>query len=80
MVRQVLRLWALSLMVSVVIAAAAERWPQTLVPDPRVVAALVLVPPLMVLIWLGFNWRLGGSAGEGSGDGGESQHTDVMDP
>ncbi len=74
MVRSLLRLWALSLMLSVVLAAAAERWPQPLPIVPAVVALLVLLPPLLVLVWLGFNWRLPAPpAGSGTGERGESQ-------
>jgi hypothetical protein len=74
MVRSLLRLWALSLMLSVVLAAAAERWPQPLPIVPVVVALLVLLPPLLVLVWLGFNWRLPAQPqGGGTGERGESQ-------
>jgi hypothetical protein len=80
MVRQILRLWALSLMLSVLLVAAGERWPQALLPDARVVAALVLGPPLVVLVWLVRNWRLDNADQGGSGERGESQDPEAMNP
>jgi len=74
MVRTLLRFWALSLMLSAVLAAAGERWPQPLPVVPAVVALLVLLPPLLVLVWLGFNWRQQPDpAAVGTGERGESQ-------
>jgi hypothetical protein len=36
---------------------------------------LVLLPPLLVLVWLGFHWRLPAqSEGGGTGERGESQN------
>jgi hypothetical protein len=41
---------------------------------PAVVALLVLLPPLLVLVWLGFNWRQQPDpAAVGTGERGESQ-------
>jgi hypothetical protein len=75
MVRSLLRLWALSLMLSAVLAAAGDRWPQPLPIVPAVVALLVLLPPLLVLVWLGFHWRLPTPPeGGGTGERGESQN------
>jgi hypothetical protein len=38
------------------------------------VALLVLLPPLLVLVWLGFNWRQQPNpAAGGTGERGESQ-------
>jgi len=74
MVRSLLRFWALSLMLSVVLAAAGERWPQPLPIVPAVVALLVLLPPLLVLVWLGFTWgQQPDPAAGGTGERGESQ-------
>ena len=81
MVRSVLRVWALSLMLSAVLAAAGERWPAALPINPPLVAALVLVPPLVMLIWLGWHWTVQAvPAGSGSGDGGQSQNPASMEP
>jgi len=80
-VRSVLRLWALSLMLSALLAAAGERWPAALPIEPTLVAALVLVPPLVMLIWLGWHWTVPGvPAGSGSGDRGQSQNHASMEP
>ena len=80
MVRSVLRLWALSLMLSVVITAAGERWPQVLPVNAVVVALLVLIPPALMLVWLAFHWRLDAGAVPGSGERGESQDPEAMNP
>ena len=84
MVSSLLRYWALSLMLSVILAAAAERWPQSLPVDPLWVAALVLGPPLLMLVWIACHWRLPASEddpeGSRSGDGGQSQNPASMEP
>ena len=76
MIRSILQLWALSLMGSVMLVAAAERWPQPLQPQPLVVAALVLTPPLLMLLWLLLRWRLPEPPDSGAGERGESQHSE----
>ncbi|MEB3275681.1 MAG: hypothetical protein VKM92_01830 [Cyanobacteriota bacterium] len=68
MLRDLLRFWALSLMLSVLLVAAGERWPQPLPVQPWPVVALVLVPPLAMLVWLALHWSL-------PDDGGESQQS-----
>ena len=84
MVRSLLRYWALSLMLSAVLAAAAERWPDPLPVEPLWVAALVLTPPLLVLVWIVLHWRLPASelTAEGCrpGEGGQSQNRASMEP
>jgi hypothetical protein len=56
--RAVLQLWLLALALSMALAAAGQRWPQPLVPDPRWVGALVLGVPLLVGLVLLGRWRL----------------------
>ena len=73
-------MWALSLMLSVVLVASGERWPQPLRPDPVLALALVSVPPLLMLLWLAFHWRLPASQQAGPGDRGQSQHPEAMEP
>ena len=74
MVRSLLQLWALALMLSAVLAAAGERWPTPLPINPLVVALLLVVPPLLVLVWLGLNWALPAAVGSATGERGESQN------
>jgi len=69
---ELLRYGALSLMLSVVLVAAGERWPQPLPPNPAWALALVVLPPVVVLLWLACNWRL---PDRGAGDDGESQQS-----
>ncbi|MCP9927072.1 hypothetical protein KBY90_04205 [Cyanobium sp. CH-040] len=69
-VRPVLRLWALALALSSVLAAAGGRWPRPLVPDAALVWSLVLGPPLLMALWLAATWRLHPQAA--AGDRGES--------
>ncbi|MBM5797324.1 MAG: hypothetical protein FJ050_05600 [Cyanobacteria bacterium M_surface_7_m2_040] len=64
MLRDLLRYWALSLMLSAVLVAAGERWRQPLPVQPWLVAALVLIPPLLMLGWLALHWSLPGEGGE----------------
>lgn len=77
MVRSVLRLWALALMLSAALAAAGERWPAPLVPQPLLVFALVLGLPVVMLVWLTVHWQLPSPVAAAAGEGGESPHTDV---
>jgi hypothetical protein len=70
--RSVLALWALALGLSALLVAAGSRWSAPLVPDGRLVWALVLGPPLLMALWLVASWRLpqdppGGDRGQ-SGD------------
>jgi hypothetical protein len=58
LVRSVLGLWALALALSAALVAAGERWPAPLVPDGRLVWALVLGPPLLMALWLAASWCL----------------------
>lgn len=51
-VRSIARLWALALVLSALLAAAGERWPQPLPPRADLALALVLVPPLLMAAWL----------------------------
>ena len=80
MIRPILRLWALSLMLSVVLVAAGQRWPQPLEPDPLTVAALLLLPPLLTLLWLAGNWRLPAVPQAATGERGESQNSEAVHP
>ena len=80
MIRSILRLWALCLMVSVVLVAAGQRWPQPLVPDALMVAVLVLLPPLLALLWLACNWRLPAAPQAATGERGESQNSEAVHP
>jgi hypothetical protein len=54
----VLRLWALALALSALLAAAGQRWPAPLPLQPAVVWLLVLLPPLAVGVWLLAHWAL----------------------
>jgi len=54
----VARLWALALAISVLLAAAGDRWPSPLPVQPSLVWPLVWLPPLAVGIWLLVRWRL----------------------
>ena len=80
MIRPILRLWAVSLMVSVVLVAAGQRWPQPLVPDAVMVVGLLLLPPLLTLLWLACNWRLPASPQAETGERGESQNSEAVHP
>jgi hypothetical protein len=68
----VLRLWALALALSALLAAAGERWPAPLAPDARLVGGLVLGPPLLMALWLAATWHL--DPEPPAGDRGESGH------
>jgi hypothetical protein len=71
--RAVLRLWMVALAISAGLAAAGERWPHTLRPDPAVVAALVLGVPLLMALLLLRRWPLPGVSAHGpAGHRGES--------
>jgi len=61
-------------MLSVVLVAAGQRWPQPLNPEPLVVAALLLTPPGLMLVWLLANWRVPPVPRAGTGERGQSQH------
>jgi hypothetical protein len=62
--RALARLWAFALALSALLAAAGQRWPQ---PPPirgDLVAALLLLPPLVVAVLLLARWELPGEGGE----------------
>ena len=80
MLRTVLQVWSLSLMLSVVLVAAGERWPQSLAVQPLLVAGLVLGPALLMLAWIVAQWSVGAPQPSGAGDGGESQQPEAMNP
>jgi ABC-type molybdate transport system permease subunit len=54
----VLKVWALALAISAVLAAAGERWPQPLPLQQAVVWLLVGLPPLVMGLWLLTHWSL----------------------
>ena len=54
----VLRLWALALALSALLAAAGERWPSPLPLQPALVWLLLTLPPLALALWLLAHWRL----------------------
>jgi hypothetical protein len=56
----VVRLWALALAISALLAAAGERWPAPLLLQPPLVWSLVWLPPLGMGLWLLARWRLPG--------------------
>ncbi len=63
-IRAVARLWALALALSAALVAAGEHWSA---PPPirgDWVAALVLLPPLAMALWLLGRWALPGEGGE----------------
>mgnify|MGYP003346759982 CR=1 len=64
--RSVLRLWSLGLALSTALAAAGERWPDSLPIHPAVVWALVLLPPLAMVLVLAAGWALPHQGGESS--------------
>ena len=80
MLRPVLQVWSLSLMLSVLLVAAGERWPQSLSVQPLLVAALVVGPALLLLVWIALNWSIKASESRGTSERGESQHPEAMDP
>jgi hypothetical protein len=49
---EVLPGWLLALLGSALITAAGRRWPAALPIQPLLALALVLVPPLLLLLWL----------------------------
>ena len=55
---QLLGLWALALGMSAALAAAGQRWPDPLPIRGELILALLLAPPLAVLVWLLLRWRL----------------------
>ena len=59
----VVRLWALALAISAVLAAAGERWPAPLPLQPSLVWGLVWLTPLGMGLWLLVRWRLSGGSG-----------------
>jgi hypothetical protein len=71
--RSVLRVWSLALALSVVLAAAGERWPEPLPIRPALVWALVLLPPLAMALVLLAGWS---APLPPSGQGGESDDSD----
>jgi hypothetical protein len=56
--RSVLRVWSLALVLSVILAAAGERWPEPLPIHAVLVWALVLLPPLAMVLVLLADWSL----------------------
>lgn len=58
--REVLRLWALALALSVVLVAAGERWPEPPQLQPLLIWGLVLGVPGLMAIWLLSRWRIDG--------------------
>lgn len=56
--RAVTALWAAALALSAALAAAGRRWPDPLPIRADVVAALLLLPPLVVALALLGRWRL----------------------
>jgi hypothetical protein len=63
-IRAVARLWALALALSAALAAAGERWSAPLPIRGDWVAALVLLPPLAMALWLLVPWPQPGEGGE----------------
>jgi hypothetical protein len=63
-IRAVARLWALALALSAALAAAGERWSAPLPIRGDWVAALVLLPPLAMALWLLVPWAPPGEGGE----------------
>ena len=76
--RSVLRVWALALALSALLAAAGERWPEPLPIREGLVWALVLLPPLAMAGVLLAGWSLPGRDRSGilSPQGGESDDSD----
>jgi len=62
----VLRVWSLGLALSALLAAAGERWPEPLPIRPALVWALVLLPPLAMVLVLVAGWGLPPQGGESS--------------
>jgi hypothetical protein len=56
-ISSVARLWAVALLLSAALAIAGRHWPDPLTPRADVVAALVLLPPLLLVIHLLRDWR-----------------------
>jgi hypothetical protein len=83
----VLRVWSLALALSAVLAASAERWPGPLPIRPGLVWALVVVPPLLMVLALVAGWSLPpgeaapgalrgpAAAGDAAGQGRESDES-----
>jgi hypothetical protein len=53
----VARLWGVALLVSAGLAIAGRHWPDPLTPRADVVTALVLMPPLLLVVHLLRDWR-----------------------
>jgi hypothetical protein len=53
----VARLWGVALLLSAALALAGRHWSEPLTPRADVVAALVLLPPLLLVIHLLRDWR-----------------------
>lgn len=74
---QLLGLWALALGMSAALAAAGQRWPDPLPIRGELILALLLAPPLAVLVWLLLRWRLApislASPGVLGADGGKGE-------
>ena len=63
-IRAIARLWALALALSAALVAAGERWSTPLPIRGDWAAALVLLPPLAMALWLLGRWALPGEGGE----------------
>ncbi len=53
----VARVWGVALLISAALALAGRHWSEPLTPRADLVAALVLVPPLLLVIHLMRGWR-----------------------
>jgi hypothetical protein len=53
-----LRVWGLSLLLSLLLVLAGRLWPQSLSPRPLLVALPALLPPAVVMLLLWRRWRL----------------------
>ena len=53
---EILRVWAVALLLSGLMVAAGHRWPAPLTPTPAAIWALLLVPPLLMGFWIARRW------------------------
>lgn len=72
---KLLAVWLAALLLSGGLAWAGQRWPEPLPIDLGWVAALVLVPPALVGVWLLLGWNSAPNEPGATGDGGESLHS-----
>ncbi|MFM7264256.1 MAG: hypothetical protein ACKOZW_01400 [Cyanobium sp.] len=63
-IRAVASLWTLALGLSAALVGAGERWSAPLPVRGDWAAALVLLPPLLMALWLLGRWALPGEGGE----------------